>query len=103
MKNEKIFETLKKYVNGEIDAAAANDILTKENAGFVLDETRQTMTKAEAEKFGWLDTGTGTRDKVEVNPETMELVNADCSGMFALCEYMGVTYKVDGKKLVAEK
>ena len=72
-------------------------------ANYIFDENKNVITAEEVEKFGMLDTGTGTLDKVEINPETMELVNADCGDMYALCMYKGVMYKVEGKKLVVKE
>lgn len=95
-------DILKAYTMGDYDAVKANEELAKIGAGFYLDPHKHELTAEEIEKgsAGLLDTGTGTLDKVKINPETMELINADMGSSYALCTVKGVTYNVEGVKLV---
>lgn len=98
----KVTEILYAYTKGEKTLVETNEALKAAGAGFHLDINKHNFTPAEiVEKTaGLLDTGTGYMDKVIVDPEKLELVNADCGEMYALCIYAGETYNVEGKKLV---
>ena len=105
----KTFEIISKYTSGEITLKQANEELKKMKAGFYLDPAKNVLTPDEVNNgtAGLLDTGTGTLDKVVVDPAKMELanavneVNADgTTNMYAMCIIKGKTYEVKGRKLV---
>ena len=105
----KVFEIISKYTSGEITLEQANEELKKMKAGFYLDPAKNVLTPDEVNNgtAGLLDTGTGTLDKVVVDPEKMELtydineVNADgTTNVYAMCIIKGKTYEVKGRKLV---
>ena len=115
----KVFEIISKYTAGEKTLEETNAELKKMKAGFYLDPNKNVLTEEEkrattigcypdqANGYGLLDTGTGTLDKVVVNPEKMELahavneVNTDgTTNMYAMCIVKGKTYEVKGRKLV---
>ena len=105
----KTFEIISKYTSGEITLEQVNEELKKMKAGFYLDPVKNVLTPDEINNgtAGLLDTGTGTLDKVVVDPEKMELahavneVNADgATNMYAVCISKGKTYEVKGHKRV---
>ena len=105
----KTFEIISKYTSGEITLEQANEELKKMKAGFYLDPAKNVLTPNEINNgtAGLLDTGTGTLDKVVVDPAKIELanavneVNADgTTNMYAMCIIKGKTYEVKGRKLV---
>ena len=105
----KTFEIISKYTSGEITLEQANEELKKMKAGFYLDPAKNVLTPDEVNNgtAGLLDTGTGTLDKVAIDPKKMELtydineVNADgTTNMYAVCIIKGKTYEVKGHKLV---
>lgn len=55
---------------------------------------------ANVDECGFLDTGTGSLDLVEIKDG--ELVNCDCGDMRAYVYYKGKCYNVNGKKLAEE-
>lgn len=102
MKNEKIFEAIQKFNDDLMTIDEVNAVLEQEGAKFRLDATRLVIAPEEVEKFGWLDTGTGSFDKVEINPETMELVHG-IGDTFAFCKFKDVWYTVEGGKKLVRK
>lgn len=96
-----ITEIIGKYTAGEATLEDTNKALKEEGATFHLGPDRNTIADGERERFGLLDTGTGSLDKVEI--KDMELANMDCGDMYALCTFNGKTYKVKGKKLVEKE
>ena len=105
----KTFEIISKYTSGEITLEQANEELKKMKAGFYLDPAKNVLTPDEVNNgtAGLLDTGTGTLDKVAVDPKKMELtydineVKPDgTTNMYAMCIVKGKTYEVKGHKLV---
>ena len=95
-----ITEIIGKYTAGETTLEDTNKALKAEGATFHLDPDRNTIADDERQRFGLLDTGTGSLDKVEI--EGMKLVNCDCGDMYALCTFNGKTYKVKGTELVED-
>ena len=105
----KTFEIISKYTSGEITLEQANEELKKMKAGFYLDPAKNVLTPDEVNNgtAGLLNTGTGTFDKVVVDPKKMELtydineVKPDgTTNMYAVCIVKGKTYEVKGRKLV---
>lgn len=90
-------EIIRAYTAGEKTLVEANSELYEIRAGFHLDPSRNEIKPEEVGRFGLLDTGTNTLDKVEVKDG--ELVNADCGEMVAHCFLAGKKYAVKGKKL----
>ena len=105
----KVFEIISKYTAGEKTLEETNAELKKMKAGFYLDPAKNVLTPDEVNNgtAGLLDTGTGTLDKVVVEPKKMELtydineVKPDgTTNMYAVCIIKGKTYEVKGHKLV---
>ena len=94
----KITGIIEKYTNGEVTLEDTNAALKEAGAGFHLDPERNVIREDERDRFGLLDTGTGTLDKVEI--QDMKLKNMDCGEMYALCIFQGKTYRVKGRELV---
>ena len=92
---------LEAFTAGIYTASQANTELERIGANVRVDPDKHKLTPEEIQvgSAGLLDTGTGTLDKVKVDPIKMELVNCDCGNMYALCTVKGRTYKVDGVKL----
>lgn len=97
----KTIDIIRAYTNGEKSLEETNAALKENGAGFYLDPQKNVLTDEEIKNgtAGLLDTGTGSLDKVQIDPVKMELVNADMGDAFALCIYGGKTYEVKGKKL----
>ena len=94
----KATEIIAKYTSGEASLVETNAKLKEIRAGFHLDPERNVIQPGEEDRFGLLDTGTGTLDKVEIRDGKVLGFNA--GGMFALCMFNGKTYTVDGDALV---
>ena len=88
------------YTAGEKTLEEANAALYEVRAGFHLNPERNTIKEDEIGRFGLLDTGTATLDKVEIKDG--KLVNNDMGSMYALCLFNGKTYRVIGDKLMEE-
>lgn len=93
-----ITDLIARYTCGEATLRETNEALKTAGATFYLDPGRNTIAEDERDRYGLLDTGTGTMDKVEV--ENMRLKHADCGKMHARCIFQGETYWVEGSKLV---
>ena len=93
---------LRKYETGEASLEEINATLAEIAPGLYFDPNRNTIKPEEKEEYGYLNTGTGTRDKVRVIPEKMELTPENDMGNTknATVEYMGKIYRVEGVKLV---
>lgn len=61
-----ITEIIGKYTAGEATLEDTNKALKAEGATFHLDPDRNTIADDERERFGLLDTGIGSLDKVEI-------------------------------------
>ena len=95
-------EILRAYSNGEITLDNANKELRERKAPFHLDPQKNLFTPEEIlnGSAGLLDSGSGSFDKVMIDPETMELINCDMGESYAMCIVKGQSYEVKGKKLV---
>ena len=91
-------DIIRKYTAGEATLEETNAALMEVRAGFHLDPERNVIQPDEVGRFGLLDTGTGTLDKVEVKDG--KLVGVDMGGMFALCIVGDKVYEVKGDALV---
>ena len=98
MKHENINEIIQDYTIGKTPLEETNAALKAAGAAFHLDPEKNTIAEDERDRYGLLDTGTGTLDKVEI--QDMKLKNMDCGGMYALCIFQGKTYRVKGRELV---
>lgn len=94
----RINEIIERYTTREATLEETNAKLEELGANFRLDPDKNVIQPGEEDRFGLLDTGTGTFDKVEV--QDGKLVNCDCGEMYALCIYAGKTYVVQGDTLV---
>ena len=98
-------DIIKAYSIGEKTLEETNSELKEKGVGFHLNPGKNELTAEEIQNgtAGLLDSGTGTMDKVQIDPVAMEIVTDD-EGMgdaFALCICGGKTYEVKGKKLIA--
>ena len=100
-------EIIQKYTNGEKTLVETNTELARIGAGVYLDINKHILTADEVKHgtAGFLDTGTGTLDKVEiVNGELKYAVNTVMPNgepnMIAYVLAQGKTFKVYGNKLV---
>lgn len=105
-------EIIEKYKNGEASLEETNAALKEIDSGLCYDPDKNVIHPDEEERFGLLDTGTGSLDKVKVikdenglhleepvfNPESFK----DCTLPVANVQYCYVWYKVadDGITLV---
>ena len=95
----KLTEILRQYGRGEKTIDEINAELRKEGFDLQLNESKHTITPEEAVMgFGWLDSGTGTLDKVLAVGD--QLVNCDMGDTFALFIRGDEVYEVQGKKLI---
>ena len=94
----KATEIIAKYTHGETTLEETNAKLREIRAGVYLDPKKHVILPGEEARFGLLDTGTGTFDKVEIKDG--KLVNVDCGDMYALVILDGRTYRVQGNTLV---
>ena len=94
----KASEIIAKYTHGETTLEETNAKLREIRAGVYLDPKKHVILPGEEARFGLLDTGTGTFDKVEIKDG--KLVNVDCGDMYALVILDGRTYRVQGNTLV---
>lgn len=91
-------EIIRKYTAGEASLEETNAALMEIRAGFHLDPQRNEIKPDEVGRFGLLDTGTGSLDKVEVRDG--KLIGANMGEMFALCIIGDKVYEVQGDTLV---
>ena len=87
----------------ELERKYHHEDLKEKGVSYHLDHGKNELTVEEIQNgtAGLLDSGTGSLDKVQIDPATMELVNADMGDAFAMCIYQGKAYEVKGKKLIA--
>ena len=91
-------EIIAKYTAGEATLEETNAKLKEFRSGFHLDPERNVIKPGEVGRFGLLDTGTTTFDKVEVKDGKVFGFNAGDS--YALLLFNGKTYRVQGDTLV---
>lgn len=103
-------EIISKYTIGDATLDATNTELEKVGAHFHLDPQKNILSEEEkhatsvgyypeqANGYGFLDTGTGSLDKVEIR--NGKLLHCDCGTLYALVSIAGRTYHVKGSTLV---
>lgn len=96
MKN--VNEIIRAYTAGELTLEEANAALKDLGSGIAIDPGKNAILPGEEERFGLLDTGTGSLDKVEIKDG--KIVNCNCGEMYALCWFRGVCYHVRGDQLI---
>jgi hypothetical protein len=94
----KFAEIINKYTLGEANLEETNAALKAAGANFHLNPGKNEIKPGEEGRFGLLDIGFGTMDKVEVKDG--KLVNCDCGDMQAYCFFNGKKYEVKGTELV---
>ena len=92
-----IINIIKKYTAGEVTLEETNAALETAGAKFHLELGKNEIKPGEEGRFGLLDTGTGTMDKVEVKDG--ELVHG-VGEAFALLFFNGKKYEVKDTKLI---
>lgn len=93
---ENINKIISDYTAGETTLEEANAALTEIGAGVLLDPEKNVIRPGEEDRFGLLDTGTGTLDKTEVRDG--RLVHG-VGSMRALCFFNGKAYEVHDAEL----
>ena len=101
-------EIIRKYTAGEATLEETNAALMDVRAGFHLDPQRNVIQPDEVGRFGLLDTGTGTLDKVEVRDGRLEyavneVLPDGSTNMRAEVCFAGKYYTVYGDLLVAQE
>ena len=92
------YEIIKKWENGELSVEEANAQLKGIGSYVFINPVKNVIPEGEEEKYGMLDTGTGSLDRVEIKDG--KLVH-NIGSMFAMVKYMGKWYNVtDGETLV---
>lgn len=94
MKN--INKIISDYTAGETTLEEANAALTEMGAGVLLDPEKNVIRPGEEDRFGLLDTGTGTLDKVEIKDGRLVY---GVGAMHALLCWKGKWYEVHDAEL----
>lgn len=94
MKN--INKIISDYTAGETTLEEANAALTEMGAGVLLDPDKHAIRPGEEDRFGLLDTGTGTLDKVEIKDGRLVY---GVGAMPALLCWKGKRYEVHDAEL----
>lgn len=92
----KTTDILRKYTAGELTTEQAIAELKVTGAKFHLEPGKNEIKPGEEGKFGLLDSGTVTLDKVEVKDGKLVHGMGDA---FALCYFNGKKYEVRGTEL----
>lgn len=95
MKN--INKIISDYTAGETTLEEANAALTEMGAGVLLDPAKNVIRPDEKGRYGLLDTGTGTLDKVEIKDGKLVY---GVGKMHARCCYLGRWFEVRDAELV---
>lgn len=93
---ENINKIISDYTAGEMTLEEANAALTELGAGVLLDPEKNVIRPGEEDRFGLLDTGTGTLDKAEVRDGRLV---CGVGSMRALCFFNGKAYEVHDAEL----
>lgn len=93
---ENINKIISDYTAGEMTLEEANAALTEIGAGVLLDPAKNVIGPGEEDRFGLLDTGTGTLDKAEVRDGRLVY---GVGSMRALLFFGGKTYEVHDAEL----
>ena len=91
---------LRMYTLGEATIDEINVALEEIGSNLRLDPNKNVIKPDEVSKYGLLNCGWGSLDKVAI--ENMALKYDDMGDAPATCYYMGNLYKVEGKQLVKE-
>lgn len=91
-------EIILAYTAGEKTLEETNAALAANGAGYHLNPEKNTIHPDEVDRFGLLDTGTGSLDKVEIKDGKVLGFNA--GNMVAYVLFNGKTYRVQGDALV---
>lgn len=95
---KEVNEIIGSYTSGEATLEQTNTALAMSGSNLRLEPGKNEIKPGEESRFGLLDTGTGTLDKVEIEGD--KILNCDCGDMAALCHFGGKLYTVKGDKLV---
>lgn len=91
-------EIILAYTAGEKTLEETNAALKANGADYFLNPEKNIIQPDEVGRFGLLDTGTGTLDKVEIKDGKVQGFNA--GNMVAFVLFNGKTYQVQGDALV---
>lgn len=97
---KKTTDIIRDFTVGEKTLEEANAALKAAGVPLRLDPDKHAIRPDEVDRYGLLDTGTGSLDKVEIRDG--RLVNGGCGGMYARCCYKGKWHEVRGAELVEE-
>ena len=93
----KTIDIIKKYTAGETTLEETNEALKAAGAMFHLEPGKNEILPGEEGKFGLLDSGTGTMDKVEIKDG--KLVHG-MGETFAMLFFNGKKYEVKDTELI---
>lgn len=94
-----VTKILRDYSEGKITLEEANKKLKEEKSSLTLNPNRNVITPGEEDRFGLLDSGTGSLDKVEIKDGKLVYSVGE---MYCLVFFNGKTYHVaeDGVTLI---
>lgn len=96
---EQINEIIKNYITGEKTLEEVNEALAALPGGLYIDPQRNIIRPGEENKYGLLDTGTGSLDKVSIR--NGKLVYS-VGNMPARVYFKGKCYEVKGDTLILD-
>lgn len=91
-------EIILAYTAGEKTLEETNAALSANGAGYHLNPEKNVIHPDEVDRFGLLDTGTGSLDKVEIKDG--KVLGFESGNMVADVLFNGKTYRVQGDTLV---
>lgn len=91
-------EIILAYTAGEKTLEETNAALKENGAGYHLNPGKNTIPPDEVGRYGLLDTGTGSLDKVEIKDG--KVLGFDAGEMVAFVLFNGNIYRVQGDTLV---